>query len=67
VFDASDEDVRHVFLRAVVHRVRVRDGPRDEIMADLAFATPRGVGEDLQWASGRRSVKEIMKEILDTI
>lgn len=65
--DASDEDVRSIFQRTTTHRLRVRDGPGEEVLASAVFGTGQISGEDREWTTGRRSVKEILREILDTV
>ena len=74
----SEADVARVVPRAITHRVRVRDGPADEILASAVFGatfTP-GLGEvegdDVEeeeeedgygWDT-RRTIKEILVNIL---
>lgn len=67
IFDVTDEDVRRVFVRVVSHRLRVLDGPAEEILASLLFNATTVTGEDAQWTSGRRTVAEILKEIVDSV
>ncbi|KAI5123980.1 hypothetical protein M0805_006392 [Coniferiporia weirii] len=63
----ADEDVRRVFVRTVQHRLRVLDGPQQEILASLYFTAPGKSVQDAEWAAGRRSVKDILKEIVDLV
>lgn len=65
--DVTNEDVRKVFIRAVQHRVGVLEGPRQEIMASLIFTAVGDSDENEEWESGRRTVKEVLKEILDVV
>jgi len=66
-FDVNDDDVRRIFPRVVAHRLRVLDGPAQEITASLIFGAAGASGDDAKWATGRRTVREILKEILDTV
>lgn len=65
--DIRPEDVRRVFPLAVAHRLRVRSGPGDEVLASMEFGAAGAQGEGAMWPGGRRTVREILKEILDTI
>ena len=69
VWDVSEEDVARIFPRVVSHRVRVRNGPDDEVLGSVMFpavppeaATMVGEGVRLGWE--RKSVKEILVRIL---
>ena len=64
--DVTDEDVRKVFILALSHRVNVLKGPRDETLAGLVFSAVDDHGEE-EWETGRRTIKEIMKEIVDIV
>ncbi|KAI0373935.1 hypothetical protein BV20DRAFT_988046 [Pilatotrama ljubarskyi] len=80
VWDVSEEDVARIFPRAVSHRLRVRDGPDDEILGSVMWpaVSPEGTAggaapgstEDSPDAGGeplgweRKTVKEILVRIL---
>ncbi|KAI0745865.1 hypothetical protein C8Q76DRAFT_604833, partial [Earliella scabrosa] len=66
VWDVSEEDVARIFPRVVSHRLRVRDGPDDEILGSVMWpACPvdgrstvgAGVGADVQDVLGTDEVK----------
>lgn len=67
-WDVSEVDVAKIVPRVVSHRLRVRDGPEDEIMASVVFmaTTPRiPTGVDKKegvWR--RRTVKEILVKLM---
>ncbi|KAH8119364.1 hypothetical protein DFH11DRAFT_1781874 [Phellopilus nigrolimitatus] len=65
--DVTEEDVWKVFVRAVQHRLRVLDGPRHEILSSLIFRAAGDAIENTEWESGRRTVKDILREIIDTV
>ncbi|PCH36087.1 hypothetical protein WOLCODRAFT_91845 [Wolfiporia cocos MD-104 SS10] len=61
VWDVSEVDIARVFPRVVSHRLRVRDGPADEILGSLMW--PAAGAEDAgKWE--RKTVKEVLIEIL---
>lgn len=68
VMDISEVDVAKVVPRVVSHRVRVRDGPQDEVLGNVMFCavgpppTYKPPEEDLEWE--RRTVKDIIVEVL---
>ena len=72
VWDVSEEDVARIFPRVVSHRLRVRDGPDDEVLGSVMFpAVPPEVGaartevrEGVRLGWERKSVKEILVRIL---
>ncbi|EJD03011.1 uncharacterized protein FOMMEDRAFT_134158 [Fomitiporia mediterranea MF3/22] len=64
--DVTDEDVRKAFVKVMQHRVSVLEGPRHEILASLIFNPVGDPGEE-EWEFGRRTVKEVLKEILETV
>jgi hypothetical protein len=67
----SEVDVAKVVPRVVSHRLRVREGPEDEMMAGVMFmaTNPRvltGVeNEDGVWR--RRTVKEILVKLMTQV
>ncbi|KAL5507259.1 hypothetical protein ACEPAH_6715 [Sanghuangporus vaninii] len=64
--DVTDEDVRRVFIIAVSHRISVLKGPREETLAGLVFSVVANHGEE-EWETGRRTIKEILREIVDIV
>ncbi|TBU31715.1 hypothetical protein BD311DRAFT_776002 [Dichomitus squalens] len=72
IWDVSEEDVARIFPRVVSHRLRVRDGPDDEVLGSVMFpAVPPGmgaagsdVGKGAKLGWERKSVKEILVRIL---
>ncbi|RPD57518.1 hypothetical protein L226DRAFT_551309 [Lentinus tigrinus ALCF2SS1-7] len=71
VWDVSEEDVARIFPRVVSHRLRVRDGPDDEILGSVMWpAIPVEGGAGKEVANGvklgweRKSVKEILVRVL---
>lgn len=67
LFEARIEDVQAIFQRAVQHRLRVLDGPRQEILSSLIFGAVDNNGENAEWETGRRTVREILKEVVDDV
>ncbi|KAJ8518594.1 hypothetical protein ONZ45_g4359 [Pleurotus djamor] len=62
VLDVSEADIARIVPRVVSHRVRVRDGPQDEVLASLVFgAVPPTIPPEA-WT--RSSVKDIIISIL---
>ncbi|TFK44160.1 hypothetical protein BDQ12DRAFT_672494 [Crucibulum laeve] len=75
VLDMSEVDIARIFPRVVSHRVRLRDGPRDEILASVLFGatfgkSPSGAEEDQDNEDERyqgdtkTSVKDILVSIM---
>ncbi|KAI0075785.1 hypothetical protein K474DRAFT_1663891 [Panus rudis PR-1116 ss-1] len=78
IWDVSEVDIARVFPRVVSHRLRVRDGPEDEILGSLMFpavesaktrvmmaaAATATEGDNKDAVVPRKSVKEILVEIL---
>ncbi|KAI0775817.1 hypothetical protein BD413DRAFT_602979 [Trametes elegans] len=77
VWDVSEEDVARIFPRVVSHRLRVRDGPDDEVLGSVMWPAvpPDGAVDDDSPALGgpqggvkmtweRKTVKEILVRIL---
>ncbi|KAH9948942.1 hypothetical protein B0H21DRAFT_843290 [Amylocystis lapponica] len=64
VWDVSEVDVARVFPRVVSHRLRVRDGPDDEVLGSVMWPAirPNTVGAGRVWE--RKTVKDILVEIL---
>ena len=66
-FDVTCEDARVVFPKVVTHRLRVLDGPKDEILASVLFPVVESISLTPEWALGRRTVREVLKEIMDSV
>jgi hypothetical protein len=70
-WDASEVDVAKVVPRVISHRLRVRDGPEDEMMGGLVFmaTTPRvPTGfENKEGIWRRRTVKEILVKLMTQV
>jgi hypothetical protein len=67
VWEASDADVRAAFPAVVRHRVRVRDGPEDELLGSMFFPVTmreRKYGVSVPTRE-RRTVDEILQDILE--
>ncbi|KAK7692351.1 hypothetical protein QCA50_003976 [Cerrena zonata] len=65
IWDVSEVDIARIFPRVVSHRLKVREGPDDEILGSLMFpAVDRGVVQNRGVVRSRRSVKEILVEVL---
>lgn len=67
MLDVTDEDMRRVFIKSVQHRLRVLDGPRHEILASLTYAASGEPGKGAEWDTGRRGVKDIVREIIESV
>ncbi|KAH9961313.1 hypothetical protein BC827DRAFT_1203800 [Russula dissimulans] len=67
-WDVSEVDVAKVVPRVISHRLRVRDGPEDEMMAGIMFmATRPRVPTGVEHKEGiwrRRTIKEIMVKLM---
>jgi len=62
VLDVSEADVARIVPRVVSHRVRVRDGPEDEVLGSAVFGA---VGKwELEEKWERSTVKDIVVQIL---
>ncbi|KAF5371509.1 hypothetical protein D9615_009618 [Tricholomella constricta] len=66
----SEADIARIFPRVVTHRLRVRDGPEDEVLASAIFgATFEDTVQDSNAAPGygwdtRSTVKDVLVEVL---
>lgn len=65
--DATDEDVRSVFPRVVSHRLKVRESPRDELLASAVFCATDASDEGYYTQNERRTVKEVVTEIMNSV
>jgi len=60
--DVSEVDIARILPRVLTHRLRVRDGPDDEILSSVAF--PAALNGSDKVESHRRTVKEILVQII---
>ena len=66
--DVSEVDVARIAPRVISHRVRVRDGPEDEILSSAMFgATFKPSPKDTSSKTGRPTVKGLLVEILSEV
>ena len=70
-WDVSEVDAAKVVPRVISHRLRVRDGPEDEMMAGVVYLAtaprvPAGV-ESKEGAWRRRTVKEILVKLIGEV
>lgn len=64
VWDVSEVDIARIFPRVVSHRVRVRSGPDDEILGSIMHPAVRPQPSSDVPLAERKTVKQIMVEIL---
>jgi len=73
VWDVSEVDIARIFPRIVSHRLKVRDGPDDEVLGSIMFPAAAGASvaekEDGETnvSSSRRTVKDILVNILASV
>jgi hypothetical protein len=60
---ATESDVVRVFRNVVAHRLRVRDGPGDEILGSLVRSAVFR-HDETEEARGRATVQAVLQEIL---
>ena len=71
--DVSEVDVARIAPRVISHRVRVRDGPEDEILSSAVFgatfkpALPKASTSSTDVSTGRLTVKGLLVEILSEV
>jgi hypothetical protein len=70
-WDVSEVDVAKVVPRVISHRLRVRDGPEDEVLSSVMFmaTTPR-IPTGIEIKEGvwrRRTVKEILVKLMTQV
>lgn len=66
--DVSEVDVARIAPRVISHRVRVRDGPEDEILSSALFgATFKPLPKATTGTTGRPTVKSLLVEILSEV
>ena len=66
--DVSEVDVARIAPRVISHRVRVRDGPEDEILSSAMFgATFKPLPKASTSTTGRPTVKGLLVEILSEV
>ena len=70
MFDVSEADVARIVPRVVSHRVRMRDGWRDEVLAGVVcgatFFGAKG-GQDVEIGRGEATVKDVLVRILQRV
>ncbi|KAJ6587225.1 hypothetical protein DFH09DRAFT_1142956 [Mycena vulgaris] len=67
VLEVSEADIARIAPRVMTHRLRVRDGPEDEVLGSAMFpAVPadHNNGSTLSEGIGRTTIKEILVRIL---
>jgi hypothetical protein len=68
VLEVSEADIARIAPRVMTHRLRVRDGPQDEILGSARFpavlADDHDDGRASAGAIGRSTIKEILVRIL---
>jgi hypothetical protein len=73
VLDVSEVDIARIVPRVISHRVRLRDGPEDELLSSVLFgATFKPPPEILQASQGEGevtldSVKKVLVQILSDV
>lgn len=77
VLDVSEADIARIVPRVISHRLRVRDGPEDEILGSTVFGAVKGktaIGGDYRHEANtetsdweRSTVKEILVKILSEV
>lgn len=75
VLDVTEADIARVVPRVVTHRLRVRDGPQDEILASLRYGATSswtkdevdGGVTDETGAYSRSTIKDILIKILTDV
>ena len=68
--DVSEVDVARIVPRVISHRVRVRDGPEDEILSSALFGAtfkPSKATTSTDVSTGRLTVKGLLVEILSEV
>jgi hypothetical protein len=70
-WDVSEVDAAKVVPRVISHRLRVRDGPEDEMMAGVVYlATAPRVLAGVESKEGvwmRRTIKEILVKLIGEV
>lgn len=71
VLDVSEVDVARIAPRVISHRVRIRDGPEDEILSSVLFGatfnTPNGMTASTEVPSEALTVKSVLVQILSEV
>jgi hypothetical protein len=62
ILDLTKADIGRIAPRIMSHRLRVRDGPADEILGSVAFGAVLGDKGEVKWE--RRTIKDILIKIL---
>ncbi|TFK74041.1 hypothetical protein BDN72DRAFT_834044 [Pluteus cervinus] len=63
----SEADIARIVPRVVTHRLRMRDGPQDQILASLRYGSLFELEQDGEGETGhevRRTIKSILVEVL---
>lgn len=63
----SEADIARIVPRAISHRLRVRDGPTDEILGSTVWGAVSGAGGDEASGRTRSTVKDILVRILSEV
>jgi hypothetical protein len=66
-FDVSEADIARIVPRVLSHRLRVRDGPEDEILGSLVHTAVRRCAECDGWNNGDDSENQEKWEKRDTV
>lgn len=64
VLDVSEVDVARIVPRVISHRLRVRDGPREEVLSSVVFGA---TFEDSAAGDGEGSIEEIIEDTRTTV
>jgi len=65
VLEVSETDIARIAPRVMTHRLRVRDGPQDEVLGSAMFpAVPGDDHEDAPEGIARTTIKDILVQIL---
>ncbi|KAJ3761947.1 hypothetical protein EV360DRAFT_36677 [Lentinula raphanica] len=71
VLDVTQADIARIVPRVLTHRLRVRDGPEDEVLGSAVFgavfSANMGRENEKQPESNRVTVKELLVEILQEV
>jgi len=66
--DVSEADIARIVPRVMSHRLRVRDGPEDEILASAVLGAVKGETErEVEGLESRSTVKDILVKILSEV
>jgi hypothetical protein len=65
--DATEVDVLRVFTHVVAHRLRVRDGPADELLGSMAYGVVQSARDQNSATVIRRTIRDILKDVLSAV